>query len=202
MSKKQRNIVWHPNRVPKAEREKRNKHRGAVVWFTGLPSSGKSTIAVELEKVLFDTGVHAYILDGDNVRHRLNEDLDFSPEAREENIRRIGEVGWLFADSGTIALSAFVSPYRKDRDLARSLLEKGDFVEVFVKADVETCRQRDPKGLYKKALAGEIPDFTGISAPYEEPPNPEVVVDTTKLSVEQSAQAVLDYLKSAGIVSP
>lgn len=194
------NITWHKGDITKEDREERNGHKGAVIWFTGLSGSGKSTIAAEAEKRLFDIGAHAFVLDGDNVRHGLNKNLGFSPEDREENIRRIGEVAKLFTDAGFLALTAFISPYRKDRDGARALLEKGRFVEVFVKADVETCKERDPKGLYEKAIKGEIKEFTGVSAPYEEPLEPELVLDTTELSVEQSAQRILDYLADVGIL--
>jgi adenylylsulfate kinase len=201
MEKKATNIVWHERKVGREDFEQRNRHRGCVVWFTGLSGSGKSTIAVEVEKRLFDMGAQVYILDGDNVRHGLNRNLGFSPEDREENIRRIGEVANLFADSGTITLTAFISPYRKDRDAVRALVQEGGFAEVFVAADLETCIERDPKGLYQKALKGEIPQFTGISAPYEEPEQPELVVNTAQMSVEDSAQAVIDYLIQAGVIA-
>jgi adenylyl-sulfate kinase len=202
MEKKVSNVTWHNRQVKKEEREKRNKHQGVVIWFTGLSGAGKSTIAVEVDKFLFDMGAHTYILDGDNVRHRLNKDLGFSQEDRTENIRRIGEVAWLFADSGAIVLTAFISPYRKDRALARSLLDKGDFVEVYVKADLETCIKRDPKGLYKKALAGEISDFTGVSAPYEKPEDPELVLDTVTYNVKECSDQLVEYLVRAKIVDP
>jgi len=194
------NITWHKGNITPKDREERNGHKGAVIWFTGLSGSGKSTIAVETEKRLFDIGAHAFVLDGDNVRHGLNKNLGFSPEDREENIRRIGEVAKLFADAGFLALTAFISPYRNDRDAARALLEEGRFIEVFVKADVETCKERDPKGLYEKAFKGEIKEFTGVSAPYEEPLKPELVVDTTELSVEQSVQKIMDCLAERGIL--
>ena len=194
------NITWHGGQVTKEDRQNKNGHKGCVIWFTGLSGSGKSTLAVEVERALFELGAQAYILDGDNVRHGLNKNLGFSPEDREENIRRIGEVAHLFASAGAIALTAFISPYRKGRDAARALLDSGDFVEIHVHADVETCIERDPKGLYKKALSGEIKEFTGVSAPYEAPENPELVVDTAKLTVEEGAQAVLAYLKESGIL--
>lgn len=194
MEEKATNVVWHPRHINKAMREIRNKHKAAVLWFTGLSASGKSTIAVEVDKLLFTMGAHTYILDGDNVRHRLCRDLGFSPEDREENIRRVGEMAWLFADSGAIVLTAFISPYKRDRDLARSLVRRGEFFEIFIKADLETCKQRDPKGLYKKALAGEIKDFTGISAPYEEPENPELVIDTVQYGIEDCAGQIVDFL--------
>jgi adenylyl-sulfate kinase len=200
MLQKATNITWHKGKVTGEDREKRNGHKGVVIWFTGLSGSGKSTVAVEVEHALFDMGAHVYMLDGDNVRHGLNKNLGFSAEDRTENIRRIGEVARLFADSGALALTSFISPYRKDRDAARALMGEGEFIEVYVKADIETCKQRDPKGLYKKALAGEIKEFTGISAPYEEPENAELVVDTSKLSIEESSQAVVDFLIDRGIV--
>jgi len=201
MNQKATNITWHEKRVTREAMEARNGQKGAVVWFTGLSASGKSTIAVELEHQLFNRGVHVFILDGDNIRHGLNKNLGFSPEDREENIRRIGEVAKLFADAGMVALTAFISPYRKDRDTARALLPEDRFIEVFVKADVDTCVDRDPKGLYQKAIKGEIPEFTGISAPYEEPTTPELVLDTANLSVEDSARTVVDYLEECGIIS-
>lgn len=200
MEKKATNVVWHPRKVTKEDVERKNRHRGVVIWFTGLSGSGKSTVAVEVEKRLFDLGAQVYILDGDNIRHGLNKNLGFSPEDREENIRRIGEVARLFADGGTIVLTAFISPYRKDRDAVRALLGPGEFIEVHVSTDVDTCIERDPKGLYQRALKGEIPEFTGVSAPYEAPADPEITLDTAGLSIEASAQAVLDYLADKKIV--
>jgi len=194
------NITWHKGKIEREDRENRNGHRGAVIWFTGLSGSGKSTIAVEVEKRLFDIGAQCYVLDGDNIRHGLNKNLGFSPEDREENIRRIGEVAKLFADSGLLALTAFISPYRKDRDGARALMEQGRFIEVFVQADVDTCKERDPKGLYEKALRGEIKEFTGVSAPYEEPLQPEIVLNTMELSVEESVQQIMNNLAERGIL--
>jgi adenylyl-sulfate kinase len=194
------NITWHQRKVTKGEVEARNGHKGCVVWFTGLSAAGKSTIAVEVEKKLFEMGCHVFLLDGDNVRHGLNKNLGFSPEDREENIRRVAEVSKLFHDTGMICLSAFISPYRKDRLMARSLLEAGRFVEVFVQASIETCAKRDPKGLYRKAMAGEIKDFTGISAPYEEPDHAELILETEKLSVPEAADLVVKKLKEIGLV--
>ena len=191
---KSTNITWHETGISKQVRERRNGHKGAVIWLTGLPSSGKSTIAVELQALLFEAGCNVYLLDGDNVRHGLNKNLGFSPEDREENIRRIGEVAKLFADSGFFAIASFVSPYAKDRGNARGLLGKGDFVEVFIKASLASCEKRDVKGLYGKAKRGEIAEFTGVSAPYEEPKNPEIVVDTDKLTKEESAEEIFTYL--------
>jgi len=200
MTKKSTNVTWHDTEITKQDREQRNGHKGIVIWMTGLSGCGKSTVATELQKELFGRGCRVFILDGDNVRHGLNGDLGFSPEDREENIRRIGEVAKLFADAGTIAITSFISPYRKDRDRNRGLLKEGEFVEIFVKASLEVCEERDPKGLYKKARAGIIPEFTGISAPYEEPLNPELVIETDKLSVEESAQKIIDYLVENGII--
>jgi adenylylsulfate kinase len=194
------NIVWHQGAVTRADRQRLNGHRGCTVWLTGLSGAGKSTIAVDLEKRLLERGVRTYILDGDNVRHGLNKNLGFSPEDRTENIRRIGEVAKLFTDAGMVALTAFISPYRADRDQVRGLMAAGDFVEVFVACPVDVCEQRDVKGLYKKARAGEIKEFTGVSAPYEAPLRPELTIDTSGQSVEESAKQILAYLERQGIV--
>lgn len=194
------NITWHEHLVSHKDREELLKQKGALLWFTGLSGSGKSTIANEVAYQLHKMGKLTYVLDGDNIRHGLNKNLGFSPEDREENIRRIGEVGNLFADGGLIATTAFISPYRKDRDAARELLPEGRFVEVYVKASLETCEARDPKGLYEKARAGIIKEFTGISAPYEEPEKAEIVLDSDNMSIEEEVQAVLDYLKSKDII--
>jgi adenylyl-sulfate kinase len=189
------NITWHDTKIAKREREITNGHKAGVIWLTGLPSSGKSTIAVELQALLFKRGCNVYVLDGDNVRHGLNKNLGFSPEDREENIRRIGEVATLFADAGFLVITSFISPYRKDRDNVRALVPEGDFIEVFVNTSVDECAKRDPKGLYAKAKAGEIKQFTGISAPYEEPENPEIIVSTEKETVGESAQYIVEYLE-------
>lgn len=194
------NITWHAADINKPEREKLLNQKGVVIWFTGLSGSGKSTLAHAVEAKLYEQGHLTYVLDGDNVRHGLNKNLGFSPEDREENIRRIGEVAKLFADAGIITMTAFISPYAKDRNKARELLEKGEFVEVYVKVPLDVAEERDPKGLYKKARAGEIKDFTGISAPYEEPEAAEVVIDTAELSLEESADAVLAYLRDNKII--
>jgi adenylylsulfate kinase len=194
------NIVWHPGAVTREDRQKLNGHRGCTVWLTGLSGSGKSTIAVELEKHLWARGVRAYILDGDNIRHGLNKNLGFSPEDRTENIRRIGEVAKLFGDAGIVAVTAFISPYRADRDQVRALMAEGDFVEVYVDCPLEVCEQRDVKGLYQKARAGQIKEFTGISAPYEAPAKPELTIKTHQQSVEDSAKQILGYLEGRGIV--
>jgi adenylylsulfate kinase len=170
------------------------------VWLTGLSGSGKSTIAVDLEKRLWERGVRAYILDGDNVRHGLNKNLGFSPADRTENIRRIGEVAKLFTEAGVVALTAFISPYRADRDQVRAIMADGDFVEVHIDCPVEVCEQRDVKGLYKKARAGEIKEFTGISAPYEAPEKAELTLNTAGQSVEASSQQILAYLEKQGVI--
>ena len=197
---KSSNVVWHDTVVTKEQREARKGHKGVILWFTGLSGCGKSTVATEVERKLFDRGKDVFILDGDNVRHGLNGDLGFSPEDRDENIRRIGEVAHLFAESGMITITSFISPYREGRDRARKLNEEGDFIEVYIKAPVEVCEERDPKGLYEMARNGEIDNFTGISAPYEEPENPELVVDTSQLNVEESAQKVISYLEEKEII--
>ncbi len=194
------NITWHEAAVTAADREKLLNQKGCVIWFTGLSGSGKSTLANAVGQVLHQQQHHTYVLDGDNVRHGLNKNLGFSPADREENIRRIGEVAKLFADAGTIVLTAFISPYRTDRDQARALIADGRFVEVFVDCPLEVCEERDTKGLYKKARAGEIKEFTGISAPYEPPLNPEVTVNTAALSIQECAQAVVTVLIKAGLV--
>ena len=196
------NITWHEGHVDRAMRNKLLKQRGVTIWFTGLPSSGKSTIAFTLAHALVERGHLAYVLDGDNIRHGLNKNLGFSPEDRNENIRRIGEVAKLFADAGVLTCTSFISPYRADRDQARKIHAAAElpFIEVFVKASVDLCEQRDPKGLYKKARAGELKEFTGVSAPYEEPLQPEVVLDSGELSPQQAAGVVLDYLNTKGFL--
>lgn len=194
------NVTWHLGEVDREKREALNGHKGVVLWFTGLSGSGKSTLANRVEAILHERGCHTYILDGDNIRHGLNSNLGFSDEDRQESIRRIGEVSRLFSDAGILTLTAFISPFRSDRATVRELI--GDrFVEIHVQASVEVCESRDPKGLYKKARAGEIAEFTGISSPYEAPENPEVVMDTGELSLEDSAAKVIDYLTTSGMVS-
>lgn len=200
-SGKATNISWHGGHVTRAEREELLGQQGAIVWLTGLSGSGKSTIAMAAEQALLASGRMAYVLDGDNIRHGLNSNLGFSPEDRSENIRRIGEVAKLFADAGIIVLSSFISPYRADRDAVRESVEKGQFVEAYVSASVETCEGRDVKGLYAKARAGEIPEFTGISAPYEEPNAPELVLDTNIQSLEESVAGLVGYLDEKGYLS-
>lgn len=194
------NLTWHETTVTKQDRETLLNQKGCVVWFTGLSGSGKSTLANAVAHQLHERNHHTYVLDGDNVRHGLNKNLGFSPEDREENIRRVGEVAKLFVDAGTIVMTAFISPYREDRDQARELIEENRFVEVFVECPLNICEERDPKGLYKKARIGEIKEFTGISAPYEEPNKPEVVVNTSELSVIESALSVTVFLEKAGLV--
>lgn len=194
------NLVWHETTIKKEERQKRNGHRSCILWFTGLSGAGKSTLANALEHRLFEEGTKSYILDGDNVRLGLNKGLGFSDDDRKENIRRIGEVAKLFVDSGTVVCTAFISPFKEDRDRVRELVEEGEFIEVYVRCSLEACEQRDPKGLYKKARSGEIPAFTGISSPYEEPEAPEIVVDSDKQTVEESVETILAYLKEKNIL--
>jgi adenylylsulfate kinase len=194
------NVVWHDHAVEREKREQLLKQKGVVLWFTGLSGSGKSTVANEVAHKLHEREKLVYILDGDNIRHGLNKDLGFSPEDRKENIRRISEVANLFADAGLITITAFISPYAKDRNFCRELAGEGRFLEIYAKASLETCEKRDPKGMYKKARAGEIKEFTGINAPYEEPENPELVTDTDKETVEESAEKVLKKLEELGFI--
>ncbi len=200
------NIHWHEGAFTRDERWKLLKARGATLWFTGLSASGKSTIASALEQVLVQRGIHCYRLDGDNIRHGLNKNLGFSADDRAENIRRIGEVAKLFADSGCVALTSFISPYRRDRDLAREMHEKDKaggipFLEVYVDTPIDVCEQRDPKGLYKKARAGELKGFTGIDDPYEAPLKPELVLRPATMSVEESVRACLSLLSTCSIIA-
>jgi adenylylsulfate kinase len=197
------NITWHEGHVTREERGGLLKQRGATLWFTGLSGSGKSTIAFTLEHALVQRGRLAYVLDGDNIRHGLNKNLGFSAADREENIRRIGEVAKLFADCGVIAMTSFISPYRKDRDTVRALHEAGKlpFIEIHVNTPIATCEQRDPKGLYKKARAGELKNFTGIDDPYEAPAKPELTIDATNTSPQQATVLLLEYLEKHGILS-
>jgi adenylylsulfate kinase len=192
------NITWHQGSVTRAEREKLLKQKGVTVWMTGLSASGKSTIACILEQMLLHRKKHAYRLDGDNIRHGLNKNLGFSAEDRAENIRRIGEVAKLFTDAGTIAITSFISPYRKDRDAVRASMKPGEFIEIYVKVSLEAAEKRDPKGLYKKARAGEIKGFTGIDDPYEAPEKPEILIDTETCSPEEAAKQILAYLENGG----
>jgi len=194
------NIVWHHHPVNQQSRSEQKGQKPAVIWFTGLSASGKSTLAGALEQILTHQGYHTYLLDGDNVRHGLCRDLGFSDEDRCENIRRVGEVSKLMADAGLIVLTAFISPFQSDRQIVRDLLPEGQFVEVFADASLDVCRERDPKGLYAKAARGEIKQFTGIDSPYEAPETPEVHVDTGGLSVAEGVNVLLDYLHRAGIL--
>ncbi|MFD1415599.1 adenylyl-sulfate kinase [Oceanobacillus jeddahense] len=192
------NIEWHYSKVTKEQRRDLNNHKSAIVWFTGLSGSGKSTISVELEKELHHLGVRTYRLDGDNIRHGLNKDLGFGPDGRKENIRRIGEVSKLMVEAGLIVLTAFISPYREDRNEVRKMMEHGEFIEVFVNASIKTCEARDPKGLYQKVRAGKMKGFTGVDAPYEAPVNPEIILNTDVESIEESVQKLMFYLKKKG----
>ena len=199
-SSKATNIVWHHSTVTRAARAHQRGHRSAILWFTGLSGAGKSTLANAVNSALFEQGLSCYVLDGDNVRHGLCSDLGFSDADREENIRRIGEVAKLFLDAGVVVLTAFVSPFRSDRDRARALVEDGDFIEIHCAADLGVCEQRDTKGLYAKARAGEIKEFTGISSPYEDPANPELRIDTGNQDLETCVAQVLGYLQSKGVI--
>jgi adenylyl-sulfate kinase len=190
-------IFWTRGKITLEQRQRQNGHPGSVVWFTGLSAAGKSTIATELERELFAQGKHAYVLDGDNMRHGLCSDLGFTPEARKENIRRIGEVARLFADAGFVCITAFISPYRSDRDLARKIVPPGKFIEVYVNSPLDVCEQRDPKGLYAKARSGLLKNFTGVSAPYEPPLNPEIELRTDTMSVADCVAAIVERLSKA-----
>lgn len=196
--RKATNITWHEGNISKDDRGRMLGQKGVVLWFTGLSGSGKSTVARVVETKLFEAGHFCYVLDGDNIRFGLNKNLGFSPADRAENIRRIGEVAKLFADAGLITLTAFISPYREDREKARALLQDGEFIEVYVKCPLEECEKRDTKGLYRKARTGEIREFTGISAPYEEPAAPELVLDTSVLTVSEAACEVIRHLTDTG----
>jgi adenylylsulfate kinase len=194
------NVVMHQPSICRNDRERLNGHCSFTLWFTGLPSSGKSTLAVATEKVLYGKGCLTYILDGDNVRHGLNKNLGFSPEDREENIRRLAEVAKLFRDAGVINLTAFISPYKKERDFARSLSKGDDFIEIFVDCPIDVCEQRDPKGLYKKAREGLIKEYTGVTAPYEKPKNPEIHLHSEKMSIDECVSATINYLVKQGLI--
>lgn len=196
------NIVWHEGHVGREQRENLLRQKGALVWLTGLPSSGKSTIAFTVEHALVERGQLSYVLDGDNIRHGLNKNLGFSAEDRTENIRRIGEVGKLFADAGLITLTSFVSPYRADRDAVRALMDEGDFFEIFINTPLELCEERDPKGLYKKARDGEIPNFTGISDPYESPENPELDLRTEDCTPQEATLQIIRLLEENDKIPP
>ncbi|HET6422106.1 MAG TPA: adenylyl-sulfate kinase [Planctomycetaceae bacterium] len=192
------NVTWHDPTITKDDRVRLNGHKPAVLWFTGLSGCGKSTVANAVDRLLYKQGRHSYVLDGDNIRLGLSKNLTFSPEDRTENLRRIGEVAKLFTHAGNLTLAAFVSPYRADRDSIRALLEPGEFIEIYVNASLETCEKRDPKGLYKKARAGEIKGFTGIDDPYEAPLTPELVLDADHKGVDVLAGEVMTYLEQRG----
>lgn len=198
---KSTNVVWHQATVTRARREQQNAHRSAILWFTGLSGAGKSTLAHAVEERLHQDGARTFVFDGDNVRHGLCSDLGFAVEDRVENIRRIGEMAKLFAEAGVIALTAFISPFRADRDKVRALVADGDFIEIYCHASVDVCEARDVKGLYARARAGEIKDFTGVSSPYERPAKPELVVDTGSESLDDCVAQVLTYLKTVGVLS-
>jgi len=195
-----RNVVWHHATVTRARREAQNGHRGAIIWFTGLSGSGKSTLAHAVEETLHQRGCHTFVLDGDNVRHGLCGDLGFSSKDRIENIRRIGEMAKLFMEAGVIVLTAFISPYRADRERVRGMVEHGDFIEIYCNAPIEICEARDVKGMYKKARAGQIAEFTGISSPYEAPENPELSVNTGKEELDDCVRQVISEMMQRGLI--
>ncbi|WP_149983366.1 adenylyl-sulfate kinase [Pseudoalteromonas rhizosphaerae] len=194
------NIVWHNYAITKAQRSKHKSHKPAILWFTGFSGSGKSTVANALESALNQQGIHTYLLDGDNVRHGLCKDLGFSDEDRIENIRRVGETAKLMVDAGLLVLTAFISPFRAERDMVRNLVDDGEFIEVFLDTPLDVCESRDPKGLYKKARAGEIKHFTGIDSDYQIPHSPEIILDTSKNTLDQSVQELIAYLKQQQII--
>lgn len=198
---KTENTVWHEQHVSKAQRSALKKQQPCLLWYTGLSGSGKSTVANAVDALLFELGCHSYLLDGDNVRHGLNGDLGFSDIDRIENIRRISEVAKLFLDSGLIVSTAFISPFASDRTMAANLLEQGEFIEVFIDTPIDVCEQRDPKGLYKKARAGEIKDFTGIDSTYDVPQNPAIHVKTAEKSIKECAQQIVEHLVNQGFIS-
>lgn len=195
-------VYWHASLVDRQMRQIQNKHKSFVLWFTGLSGAGKSTLAYAIEQKLFKRGLNVIVLDGDNIRHGLCSDLGFSEEDRHENMRRIGEAAKLFVESGTIVLAAFVSPYRDDRERVRSRLPHGDFYEVYCECDLAVCESRDPKGLYARARKGEIDNFTGISAPYEEPIKPDIVINTSSMSVEEEVDIIFSRLQEKGLIAP
>ena len=200
MATKSFNTLWHESSIKRADREKLHKHKSVVLWFTGLSGSGKSTLAHAIEERLYKNGISTYVLDGDNVRHGLCRDLSFTDSDRVENIRRIGELAKLLTDAGIITLTAFISPFKIDRDEARKRMPHGDFLEIYCQCPIEICEQRDVKGLYKKARAGEIPFFTGIDSPYEAPVRPDLVINTCDLNLEDSVQEVLILLIKHGVI--
>ena len=198
MSKEERNITWQSSSINRQDREKHNGHRSRAIWFTGLSGAGKSSLAFALEQYLYDQGVRCYVLDGDNVRHGLNRDLGFTAGDRQENLRRIGEVSKLMVDAGLFVLSAFISPHEQDREMVRQLFEPDDFIEIYVRCSIQECERRDPKGLYKKARNGDIPHFTGISAPYDVPKSPSFIIDTEQWSIEEAVQEIVQHLEQIG----
>jgi len=200
LSEKSSNVVWHQSTVSRKRREEKNQHKSVVLWFTGLSGSGKSTLAHAVEEELYQLGLNTFVLDGDNVRHGLNKDLGFSDKDRKENIRRISEAAKLMLEAGVITLTAFISPFKEEREMARSLMPHGDFIEIHCYCPLEVCETRDVKGLYKRARNGEIKDFTGISSPYEAPVKPELRVDTHSLSIEDSTQQVISLLRDRNIL--
>ncbi len=195
-----KNIVWHATTITKEDRHRMNGHKSAILWYTGLSGAGKSTLANKVEEKLFERGIHTYVLDGDNVRMGLNKGLTFSADDRKENIRRIGEVSKLFVDAGAFVSTAFISPYRSDRDMVRTIVKEGEFIEVYVNASLDICEGRDPKGLYKKARAGEIKHFTGIDDPYEAPEKPELDIHTGEKTLDECAAEVMAYLEDNGYI--
>ena len=197
----EKNVVWHKPTISYQDRERRNKHKAVVVWFTGLSGSGKSTLAHTLEEELYNKGCQTYVFDGDNVRHGLCSDLSFSEEDRKENLRRIGEMTKLFCDSGTIAITAFISPYQRDREFVRQLVGNGRFVEIYCDCSLEKCISRDVKGLYKKAQSGEIKNYTGISAPYEQPQSADLILKTDQDSVESCIETIIEFLKKTEVIN-
>jgi adenylylsulfate kinase len=197
-----KNVYWHNSKVNRHERQLKNKHKSFVLWHTGLSGSGKSTLANAIEKKLFDADHNVIVLDGDNVRHGLCSDLSFNEADRNENMRRIGEVAKLFNEAGTIVIAAFISPYREDREKVRSRLPHGDFLEVYCQCDLETCEERDPKGLYARARKGEIENFTGISAPYEEPIKPDIIVNTSKQTLDEEVDVIINALIQKQLIRP
>lgn len=196
----EKNITWHHQKIRKQDRWLKNSHKSALVWITGLSASGKSTIANALEKKLFQGQINTFVLDGDNVRHGLSKDLGFSEGDRKENLRRVGEVAKLLVDAGILTIAAFISPYNEDRNMIRGLFQDGEFVETYLKCDLSVCEMRDPKGLYKRARKGEIADFTGITAPYEIPEKPEIIIESDIMPVDQAVKRILSFLEEKGIV--
>ncbi|MED0585762.1 adenylyl-sulfate kinase [Bacillus subtilis] len=194
------NIIWHPAAISKSDRQSLNGHKSCVLWFTGLSGSGKSVLANAVDEKLYRKGIQSYVLDGDNIRHGLNKDLGFQTGDRIENIRRIGEVAKLFVDSGQMILTAFISPFREDRDMVRALFPKGEFFEIYVKCPLHVCEQRDPKGLYKKARNGEIKHFTGIDSPYEAPLSPDFIIESDQTSISDGAELIINALQNKGII--